>query len=96
MALANVERKGQTRHREWQFGVPRIISYLRCRMRDRMRRFLRPSLRRPLPVFLTPCAVELGPAARKTYHKGLEWDKCGVDCGLRIACTANDGQPKLK
>ena len=33
--------------------------YLRCRILARMRRFLRPSLRRPFPVFLTPthCSV---------------------------------------
>lgn len=28
--------------------------FFRCRMRDRIRRFLRPIFRRPLPVFLTP------------------------------------------
>ena len=32
----------------------RMETYLRCRIRDRIRRFLRPSFRRPLPVFLTP------------------------------------------
>lgn len=31
-----------------------INYYLRCRIFDRILRFLRPSLRRPLPVFLTP------------------------------------------
>ena len=28
--------------------------FLRCRIRERIRRFLRPTLRRPRPVFLTP------------------------------------------
>src|SRR5262249_1719070 len=34
--------------------------FLRWRMRDRMRRFLRPSLRRPRPVFLTPTIAPFG------------------------------------
>src|SRR5690606_15408726 len=34
--------------------------YLRWRMRERMRRFLRPSLRRPLPDFLTPTSHSKG------------------------------------
>jgi hypothetical protein len=31
-----------------------VAYFLRWRMRARIRRFLRPILRRPLPVFLTP------------------------------------------
>jgi hypothetical protein len=30
------------------------VYFLRCRIRERIRRFLRPTLRRPRPVFLTP------------------------------------------
>jgi hypothetical protein len=33
--------------------------FLRWRIFDRMRRFLRPSFRRPLPDFLTPKAVSV-------------------------------------
>lgn len=40
------------RHREWP--IPHQRHPLRCRIRARMRRFLRPSFRRPFPVFFTP------------------------------------------
>lgn len=43
----------------WRRRAERSATYLRCRILDRMRRFLRPILRRPFPVFLLPtqCSV---------------------------------------
>jgi len=45
----------------WRRRSERSAGYLRCRILDRMRRFLRPILRRHFPVFLLPtqCSVRL-------------------------------------
>ena len=42
------------RQDEWQIVIGWLAYFLRWRIFDRMRRFLRPNLRRPLPVFLVP------------------------------------------
>ncbi len=45
--------------------------YLRCRIRDRMRRFLRPSFRRPFPVFLTPTRYSSN--VRSVPRRTIRW-----------------------
>lgn len=47
----------------WFSGIPAAVPpdyFLRCRIFARMRRFLRPSLRRPLPDFLVPTLFSAG------------------------------------
>ena len=46
--------RGEATASGWRRRAERNAGYLRCRILDRMRRFLRPILRRPFPVFLLP------------------------------------------
>ena len=46
----------------YRYGEMQMLNYfLRWRMRARIRRFLRPIFRRPLPVFLTPTKAPFSP-----------------------------------
>ena len=58
---------------------PRVAAYLRCRILARIRRFLRPILRRPLPVFFTPIRQPT-PGALRCLEALCEIDDDPADC----------------